>query len=166
MLVFFELCRRVDLWWIPTFPSQDGCSTFPRNVGTYLQFVALGGLVIIMLAIWLKVRGFKPGRGRRILTATEIRSTTSFGGQVKPSVPWGKILQHFNKTYGYENRYFVGKIHGHLSQCSSCFATRYLCWSLSESSGSWIRNDQNSSGDAQQIRSGRDTWDALRDTTP
>ena len=33
------------------------------------------------------VRGFKPGRSRRIFHGEKILSTPSFGGEVKPSVP-------------------------------------------------------------------------------
>jgi hypothetical protein len=32
------------------------------------------------------------------LTAIKIRSTTSFGGEVKPSVPYREILRHVKKT--------------------------------------------------------------------
>jgi hypothetical protein len=49
-----------------------------------LPKVALGGLVVIVLAVRPKVRGFKAVRGR--WRAIKIRSTTSFGGEVKPSV--------------------------------------------------------------------------------
>jgi hypothetical protein len=49
--------------------------------------VALGGLVVSVLATGPKVRGFKPGRGRWIFKGDKIRSTPSFGGEVKPSVP-------------------------------------------------------------------------------
>ena len=34
-----------------------------------------------------QVRGFKPGRSRRIFRAKNVLSTPSFGGEVKPSVP-------------------------------------------------------------------------------
>jgi hypothetical protein len=44
--------------------------------------VDLGGLVVSVLATRPKVRGFDPDRGK-----IKIRSTTSFGGEVKPSVP-------------------------------------------------------------------------------
>jgi hypothetical protein len=49
--------------------------------------VACGGLVVSVLATGPKVRGFKPGRGRWILRVIKsaIRSTPSFGGEVKPS---------------------------------------------------------------------------------
>ena len=40
-----------------------------------------------VLAFSTQVRGFKPGRSRRIFRAKKILSTPSFGGEVKPSVP-------------------------------------------------------------------------------
>jgi hypothetical protein len=57
----------------------------------------LGGVKVSVLAIGPKVYGFKPGRGDRFLTAIKIRSTPSFGGEVKPETPCRKILQHENK---------------------------------------------------------------------
>jgi hypothetical protein len=44
--------------------------------------------VVIVFAIGPKVRGFKPGQGRWIFKGHEIRSTTSFGREVKPAVPY------------------------------------------------------------------------------
>jgi len=40
-----------------------------------------------MLAFGTQVRGFKPGRSRRIFKGEKIFSTPYFGGEVKPSVP-------------------------------------------------------------------------------
>jgi len=40
-----------------------------------------------MLAFSTQVRGFKPGRSRRIFKGEKILSTPSFGGEVKPLVP-------------------------------------------------------------------------------
>jgi hypothetical protein len=40
-----------------------------------------------VLAFTTQVRGFKPGRSRRIFKGEKILSTPSFGGDVKPSVP-------------------------------------------------------------------------------
>jgi hypothetical protein len=40
-----------------------------------------------VLAFSTQVRGFKPGRSRRIFKGEKILSTPSFGGKVKPSVP-------------------------------------------------------------------------------
>jgi len=39
------------------------------------------------MAFVTQVRGFKPGRSRRIFKGKKILSTPSFGGEVKPSVP-------------------------------------------------------------------------------
>ena len=40
-----------------------------------------------VLAFGTQVGGFKPGRSRRIFQGEKILSTSSFGGEVKPSVP-------------------------------------------------------------------------------
>ena len=40
-----------------------------------------------VLAFGTQVRGFKPGRSRRIFQGEKILSTPSFGGEVKPSAP-------------------------------------------------------------------------------
>jgi hypothetical protein len=48
--------------------------------------------MVNVLAVGPKVRGCRPGRGRWILRAIKIRSTTSFGEVIKPSVPYRKIL--------------------------------------------------------------------------
>jgi hypothetical protein len=74
--------------------------------------VALGGLVVSVSATGSKVRGFKSGRGRYIFKVDKIRITTSFGGEIKPSVPF-KILRHVKEQHKYEKRYSVGIIHGH-----------------------------------------------------
>ena len=46
-----------------------------------------GGLGVSVLAFGTQVRGFKPGRSRRIFKGEKILSTPSFRGEVKPSVP-------------------------------------------------------------------------------
>jgi hypothetical protein len=50
--------------------------------------------MVSVLATGPKVRGFKPGRGDGFLKAIKIRSTSSFGGEVKPEVECCKILRH------------------------------------------------------------------------
>jgi hypothetical protein len=45
------------------------------------------------------------------LTAIKIHSTTSVRGEVKPSVPYSKILQHVTSM----NKIIRGEIHGHFS---------------------------------------------------
>ena len=44
-----------------------------------------------MLTFGTQVRGFKPGRRRRIFKGEKILSTPSFGGEVKPSVPFRRF---------------------------------------------------------------------------
>jgi hypothetical protein len=60
------------------------------------------------------------------LRATKIRSTTSFGREVKPLIPCCQILRRVREPYEYEMTYFVDKIHGHSSSRFSYFATRWL----------------------------------------
>jgi hypothetical protein len=52
--------------------------------------------------------GSHPVKDDEFLRAIKIRSTTSFGGEVKPSVPC-KFLRHVTESYRYERRYFVEK---------------------------------------------------------
>jgi hypothetical protein len=47
--------------------------------------------VVSVLVTGPKGRGFKPGRGDKAL---KIRSTSSFGWEVKPEVPCRKTLRH------------------------------------------------------------------------
>jgi hypothetical protein len=54
----------------------------------------LGGVMVGVLAIRPKVRGFKPGQDVGFLRAIKIRSTPSFGWKVKPEAPCRKILRH------------------------------------------------------------------------
>ena len=46
---------------------------------------------VSVLAVSTRVRGFKPGRSRRTFLAKKILSTPSFGGEVKPSVPYRRF---------------------------------------------------------------------------
>jgi hypothetical protein len=57
----------------------------------------LSGKMVSLLVIIPKGRGFKPGRGDGFLRAIKIRSTPSFGGEVKPDfvVRFYGILNHF-----------------------------------------------------------------------
>jgi hypothetical protein len=48
---------------------------------------SFGGLEVSVLAFGTQVRGFKPGRSRRIFKGKKFLSTPSFRGEVKPSVP-------------------------------------------------------------------------------
>jgi hypothetical protein len=63
----------------------------------------IAGLVVIVLGIGPKVRGFEPGRGRWVNRAIKICRTTSFREEVKP-------LAQCLRFYRYEKIYLVGKI--------------------------------------------------------
>jgi hypothetical protein len=60
--------------------------------------------MVSVLAIGPSVRGFKPLRCDGILKAIKIRSTTSFGGEVKPLDPCRKILRHEKDFYECERK--------------------------------------------------------------
>jgi hypothetical protein len=64
--------------------------------------VALSGLVIICLLLDPKFLGSNLAEDDGYLTAIKIHSTTSVRGEVKPSVPCSKILQHVKEPYKYE----------------------------------------------------------------
>jgi hypothetical protein len=66
----------------------------------------LGDVMVSVLAIGPKVRGFKPGRGDGFLTAIKVRSTPSFGG-VKASDACRKLLRDVKETVVVWKRYFV-----------------------------------------------------------
>jgi hypothetical protein len=53
----------------------------------------LVGVMVSVLVIRPKIRCFKPGLGDGFLRAIKIRSTSSFGGEVKPEAHCLKILR-------------------------------------------------------------------------
>jgi len=55
--------------------------------GRLIVNIGFGGYRGSVLAFGTQVRGFKPGRSRRIFKGEKILSTPSFGREVKPSVP-------------------------------------------------------------------------------
>jgi hypothetical protein len=59
----------------------------------------LGGVVLSELATGPKDRGYEPGQGDGFLRAIKIRSTPSFGWEVKPEVPCRKILRHVKDLF-------------------------------------------------------------------
>jgi hypothetical protein len=54
--------------------------------------------VIDVLAIVSKIASLNSAKGDKFLRAIKVRSTTSFGGEVKPSASRHKILWHANST--------------------------------------------------------------------
>jgi hypothetical protein len=70
--------------YLLTLPTADTMSTARR----------LGGVVVSVLATRPKVCELEPSQGDGFLRAIKIRSTPSFGWEVKPEVPCRKILRH------------------------------------------------------------------------
>jgi hypothetical protein len=77
------------------------------DITLFTSWIALDGLVVSVLATGPRFTGSNPAEGDGFIMAIKIRSMTSFGGKVKPSVPFRKILRQVKETYRYENRYFV-----------------------------------------------------------
>jgi hypothetical protein len=80
--------------------------------------------VVSVLATGPKVRGFKPGQGREDFKGDKIRSTPSFGGEVKPSVPCRR-LRHIKEPYEHD-RCSLAKFSGRVFHPRfTCSATRW-----------------------------------------
>ena len=88
-------------------------------------------------AFGTQVRGFKPGRSRRIFRAKKILSTPSFGGEVKPSVPCRRFsaCQGSLHLRGSRN---LGKITGQFLAHNSTFRGQDLS-RLCGRTGTWGR---------------------------
>jgi hypothetical protein len=67
-----------------------------------MKEVAIAGLVVSVLLIGSKVRGFKLAEDYGFLKAIKIHISTSFAEEVKPLVPSRKILWDVKNTYRYE----------------------------------------------------------------
>jgi hypothetical protein len=84
-----------------------------------------------MLAFSTQVRGFKPGR---IFQGEKILSTTSFGGEVKPSVPCRRFAACKRSLKSRGTRYFRPHYRTFLAQQVLPFAARVssvvVTWSL------------------------------------
>jgi hypothetical protein len=59
----------------------------------------LGGVMVSVLTIGPKVHGFKPHQDAGFLRVIKIFSTLSFRGEVNPSAPCHKILQHVKNHF-------------------------------------------------------------------
>ena len=82
---FICLCVRVVL--VTSFTSCNLHQTFRQFSFLLVYYNRLRWSRGSVLAFGPQVRGFKPGRSRRIFKGEKILSTPSFGGEVKPSVP-------------------------------------------------------------------------------
>ena len=92
-----------------------------------------------MLASGTRVRGFKPGRSRRICQAKKVLSTPSFGGEVKPSVPCRKftVCKRTKKLRG--SCHFRQNSRKFLAQIST-----FRCWGSPASFQTWGTPDGGS----------------------
>jgi hypothetical protein len=70
-----------------------------------------GGLEVSALAFGNQVRGFEPGRSRRIFRGKKFLSAPSFGGELKPSVPCRRFAA-CKRILQYRGSRIVGKIVG------------------------------------------------------
>ena len=90
-----------------------------------------------MLAFGTQVRGFKPGRSRRIFNGKKILSTPSFGGEVKPSVPCRRFAACERALHLHGSRN-LGKITGNFLAHSSTFRCKHLSRRCGRT-GTWRR---------------------------
>jgi hypothetical protein len=63
------------------------------------QIRRLGTVMVCVLAIRRKDRGFKPGRGNEFLRTIKIRSPPSFGKEIKLKAPCRKTLRQVEEPY-------------------------------------------------------------------
>jgi hypothetical protein len=103
-------------------------------------YVALGALLIIVLAIDPRFAGSYPAEDSEFLRVIKIRSTTSFGEEVKPSALCRNILRRVKEHCRYEKIlvYFVRKIHCHffakllLLRCRCLLITARELWWINQ----------------------------------
>jgi len=94
-LLFSNIFASMNIWtsrhFIQFVYDTETCHLFLLTLGKILLHVSdkrtsgFGGLEVSVLTFGTRVRGFKPGRSRRIFYFP------SFGGEVKPSVPCRKF---------------------------------------------------------------------------
>jgi hypothetical protein len=98
----------------------------------------LGDVVVSVLAIGPKGRGFNPGRGDGFLRAIQIRSTPSFGREVKPEVPCRKIILHVKLSVDVSKILNTQNSHSFVNSSYSLQVS--LLVGLPASSGRQVRN--------------------------
>jgi hypothetical protein len=83
-----------------TLLTSDGFRLWTSSIRLLkIHFVALCGLVFIVLAIGPKVRSSNRAVDGGFLSGIKIDSTISFIGEAKPAVPCFKILRRVKLTY-------------------------------------------------------------------
>jgi hypothetical protein len=93
--------------------------------------------VVSVLTTGPKSRRFKPGRGDGFLRAIKIRSTPSFGWEVKPEFPCRKILRYVKDPLT-RQRYWIRKML--IPSLISPSRSRYLLVGLPATSGRRVRS--------------------------
>jgi hypothetical protein len=128
--------------WSLQYRTADGThlvAPAPSTHNCMLGFRSgLGGVVVSVLASGPKGRGLRPGRGGGFLRAIIIRSTPSFGREVKPEAQCRKMLRHVRSVDVSYTSLLIRKI----LTPSSIFPTRSqmsLLVGLPESSGGRVR---------------------------
>jgi hypothetical protein len=80
--------------------KSPGCGDIPTlNHVCMLSQCCLGGVMVSVLNIGLKVNGFKPSGEDAFLKAIKICSTPSFRWEVKPSASCYKALLHIKNHF-------------------------------------------------------------------
>jgi hypothetical protein len=74
-----------------------------------------GGVVVSVIATGTEGRGFKPDGAEKCLIAIKIRSSPSFGWEIKPEAPCRKILRHAKEHSVARVRCYANKTQGHFS---------------------------------------------------
>ena len=92
-------------WW----PGESVWFYF-QLMGAIRTRSGFGGSRGSVLAFGTQVRGFKPGRDRRIFKDEKILSKPSFGGEVKPSVPCRRFAGMLKTPGNYMEVGFSGEI--------------------------------------------------------
>jgi hypothetical protein len=94
--------------------------------------------MVIVFAVGQNVRGSNPDESDGFLKAIKIRRTTSFGWEVKPSVPRRKTLRHVKDPLGYDRDADRQNSADTSRQVSPRFATR--CLRCNQSREYWWMN--------------------------
>jgi hypothetical protein len=69
------------------------------NIIKFMKKAVLEGVMASVIVTGPKVHEFNPDHGDGILNAKKIRSMTSFGGKVKSSAEYRKILRHVKSPF-------------------------------------------------------------------
>jgi hypothetical protein len=88
--------------------------------------------VVGVLANGSKCRGFEPGKGDGFLRTIKIRSTHSFGWEVKPEVHVVRFYSMLNNTWSPTGR---NRLNSHFLRPFSYSFHRCLCWQDRQSTG-------------------------------